>query len=57
MSIYYTFRFKDSSVVENLRATPAKEGEESFRWIGLKELKKEDLSLPIDQLVAGMIKV
>jgi len=31
------------------------EGAQSFRWIAIKELKAEEISLPIDKVVAGML--
>lgn len=32
------------------------EGAQSFRWMALKDMKVEDISLPIDKVVAGMLK-
>lgn len=31
-------------------------GEQSFRWVPLDELQEEDMTLPIDRKVAGMLK-
>jgi 8-oxo-dGTP diphosphatase len=32
------------------------EGAQSFRWVSLRDLKDEEISLPIDKVVAGMLK-
>jgi 8-oxo-dGTP pyrophosphatase MutT (NUDIX family) len=32
------------------------EGAQSFRWIAIKDLKVGDITLPIDKVVAGMLK-
>ena len=56
ISIYYKIVFKDPSAISKLNTSPAKENQESFRWINLTELKKEDFTLPIDQHVAEMIR-
>src|SRR5439155_776372 len=61
ISIYYRFRFVDP-VRFQIKIKPydfdeLKEGAQSFRWIRLSDLKKEDMSLPIDQKVAEMLNV
>jgi 8-oxo-dGTP diphosphatase len=33
-----------------------KDGAQSFRWVPLAEIKEEDLTLPIDRKVIGMLK-
>jgi ADP-ribose pyrophosphatase YjhB (NUDIX family) len=55
LSIYYTFRFKEPLPELKGGMTSATESIESFRWIPIAELKKEIVSLPIDQLVVEMI--
>src|SRR5688572_30105389 len=60
ISIYYRFRFT-APVAFPLKDKvfdfeELKEGVQTFRWINLNDLKKEDLTLPIDQKVVEMIK-
>ena len=59
MSIYYTFHFLDKTKFR-VKEKPFDYDELiddaiAFRWIDLKQLKKEDFTLPIDQLVAEKI--
>lgn len=59
ISIYYTvrnlepFNFKVSEIEFDFKDNS--NGQQSLRWINLKDLKIEDLTLPIDRVVAGML--
>ena len=60
ISIYYTFRFT-SPLALPIKTKPfdfenAMDGAQTFRWINLGALKKEDVTLPIDQKVVELIK-
>ncbi len=59
LSIYYTARFKEQ-VKFKISTRPfdfpeMKNGNISFRWKSLNELTEDDLTLPIDKKVAGML--
>lgn len=58
ISIYYTFRVANIAAVPD-RSVPTaegmKNGEERFRWWDLRQGKVEDLTLPIDRVVARML--
>lgn len=64
LSVYY---YVTANGIESLRTVSEKNafsaeqiasGEdcEVFRWISLNDLKKDDVSLPIDQIVVGILK-
>ena len=59
ISIYYRLRFT-TPVLFSLKEKPfdfdqPTDGAQTFRWINLNELKKEDLTLPIDKKVGEML--
>lgn len=60
ISIYYKIRLKKIctfKISEIAFDFPEKvNGSQSFRWIGIKKLKEDDLSFPIDRLVLRMLK-
>jgi ADP-ribose pyrophosphatase YjhB (NUDIX family) len=47
-------KFRISSVPFDFDQTA--EGSQSFRWIGLNDLNIEDLSFPVDKIVAALLK-
>nr|WP_321451101.1 NUDIX hydrolase [uncultured Carboxylicivirga sp.] len=59
ISIYYLIKadkwqnIKTTSKVYDIQPT---EGAQSFRWVSIDQLKPEDLTFPIDQKVAQMLK-
>lgn len=59
LSVYYTFVVKDLStipvVTEPFNGTVGVQQNELFRWLALEDAVAEDLSLPIDRVVLGMI--
>ncbi|MCB9169754.1 MAG: NUDIX domain-containing protein [Flavobacteriales bacterium] len=59
LSIYYTFDVPDPGIIPastgRAPAFPAEEGGELFRWLPLAEAGPEDVSLPIDRQVLGML--
>ena len=60
VSIYYLARFKDNIrfkiSVKSFDFKELIEGKQSFRWKQIKDLQKNDLSLPIDKKVLEIIK-
>jgi 8-oxo-dGTP pyrophosphatase MutT (NUDIX family) len=60
LSIYYTFSFKKAisfQIDEEPFGFKNRKNENlSFRWAPLNELKKEDLTFPIDQYVLTLLK-
>ncbi len=60
ISIYYLARFKDNIrfkiSVKPFDFKELIEGKQSFRWKQIKDLQKNDLSLPIDKKVLEIIK-
>lgn len=59
ISVYYLVELVSGNYMESSKKKfdfEEREGAQSFRWIPLKELQKEDLTFPVDQLVAGMLK-
>ncbi len=60
ISIYYRAKFKEKIRFKisgkAFDFTDLKEGKQSFRWKPVKELQKNDLSLPIDKKVLEIIK-
>ncbi len=59
ISIYYSFRVADPLALP-VSAVPFDfkqqvEDEESFRWLDLATARMEDVTLPIDRLVLGML--
>ena len=59
MSIYYLVKFISSLKFQVGKKifdfAELKEDAQSFRWVKLSELKKEDFTLPIDKHVGDMI--
>ncbi len=59
ISIYYTFRIADPSVIRTSEVpfdfANALDPTESFRWIDLSQARIEDMTLPIDRVVMGML--
>ena len=59
ISIYYEIsileKFQVSTSAKPFDFIPLADWTQSFRWIPLSGLKKEDLTLPIDQHVAGLL--
>ena len=60
VSIYYKIKFPDPISFE-ISDTPFAfgeriEGSQSFRWESIKSLNPEDLTFPIDKMVAEMLK-
>ncbi|MEO8590880.1 MAG: NUDIX domain-containing protein [Flavobacteriales bacterium] len=59
VSVYYTFRVADVDalpvIVTPFDFVAVKEGAEAFRWLDLATSSEEDLSLPIDRVVWGML--
>ena len=60
ISIYYLVKFTDT-IKFTISDKPfdfgeMKNGQQSFRWKKISELKHEDLSFPIDRYVANMLK-
>ena len=59
-SIYYLAKFKDKIKFKISNKafdfTNLKDGCQSFRWMQVKSLKKEDLTLPIDKIVIEILK-
>ncbi len=52
-SFYYKVSYADwKSIITNQHDVPLKTEGEKHRWISLNELKKEQFTFPIDQLVA-----
>lgn len=60
ISIYYLAKFKDKIHFKISQKAfdfkELKDGNQSFRWIAIKELKKNDLSLPIDKKMVDIIQ-
>ncbi|HEY0976808.1 MAG TPA: NUDIX domain-containing protein [Flavobacteriales bacterium] len=58
ISIYYTFRVADIGAVPE-RSVPTgpglRNGEEHFRWWDLRRGREDDLTLPIDRVVARLL--
>jgi 8-oxo-dGTP diphosphatase len=59
ISIYYLLSSSDEHTIETKEKPfdfdEQVEGAQIFRWVDLKNLKKEDFTFPIDQKVAEMI--
>lgn len=59
VSVYYTFAVADLSaipvVAEPFNGSESGQRSELFRWLPLEGAKAEDISLPIDRVVLGMI--
>lgn len=60
ISIYYLARFPEPEKFK-ISTRPfdfpeMKNGNQSFRWEDLRSLKTEDLTLPIDRIVLGMLQ-
>jgi len=59
ISIYYTFRVADPSMIHTSEVlfdfANALDPTESFRWLDLSRASIEDVTLPIDRVVMGML--
>ena len=60
VSIYYKAKLKETPKFK-ISTKPFDyeneiEGAQSFRWVSIKKLNIEEISLPIDKVVAGMVK-
>jgi 8-oxo-dGTP diphosphatase len=60
ISIYYLARFREPEKFKISKQPfdfpEMKNGNQSFRWGDLRTLVEEDLTLPIDRIVLGMLK-
>lgn len=60
VSVYYTFRVADPNVVpvvtEPFTSVAGPGDQEVFRWLNIEGSMEEDLSLPIDRVVRGMLR-
>lgn len=60
VSIYYLADFSEEIRFRVSRKPfdipEMKNGQQSFRWVPLSQVKEEDLTFPIDQKVIGMLK-
>lgn len=57
ISIYYTFRVKDPAAIRNGGAAQGKDADkgQKLRWLRLAQARQEDMDLPIDRVVMGML--
>lgn len=59
ISIYYTFKLADPLAIPvsalKFDFKQSEKDEESFRWLDLSQAKAEDVTLPIDRVVLGML--
>lgn len=58
VSVYFTFRVSDPAALPVV-GTPFKDSngdQEVFRWLDIAHAVEEDLSLPIDRVVLGLLK-
>jgi ADP-ribose pyrophosphatase YjhB (NUDIX family) len=56
VSIYYLVNLDESVSQPLLSATPNEDSIIRFRWLPIKDITQNDLSLPIDKVVVGMVK-
>lgn len=59
ISIYYLAKFKKKPALKISTKEfdfEGKNGDQSFRWVGLKRLSVNDVTLPIDKKVVGLLK-
>ncbi len=59
ISIYYTFELPQGALLQTSDIPfdfEAEEGAQTFRWVPLPALKPHELTFPVDQKVAGMLK-
>ncbi len=61
ISIYYLANLTEEGKIKvSERAFDFKDytdGQQSFRWVPLREIEEEDLTFPIDRKVIGMLKI
>jgi len=59
VSVYYLFRVAEPAAIPVVQGpfggNEAQGGQELFRWLSLAQADPEDLSLPIDRVVLGML--
>jgi 8-oxo-dGTP diphosphatase len=58
ISIYYKARFKESPrffIADKPFDFELRNGHFSFRWVSVSELRTNDMTFPIDKVVAGML--
>lgn len=60
ISIYYRFKLPENHQLnistEKFNFVETKNGSQSFRWISLQDLNPDEMTFPIDQKVAALIK-
>lgn len=60
VSVYYTFRVADAAAIpvitEPFNGINGPGDQEVFRWLRIEGGREEDLSLPIDRVVWGMVR-